>query len=77
MVENSGIEKSGIEMSCNLLESGHFTPRLLNPRLSNPIVVWGQSSCLKILGLISLGMKLGVEKSGVGMSCNLQKILFL
>jgi hypothetical protein len=35
MVEKSVVEKSGVEISCNLLESGH-----VNPGLLNPIGVW-------------------------------------
>jgi hypothetical protein len=41
MAEWSGVEKSGVEMSCYLLESGHFNPRPFNYELFNPIGVWG------------------------------------
>ena len=55
-----------------------FQPRLLNPRpfnleLFSPIGVWGlglRSSLLKSQGLRSPGLKLEVEKSEFGMSCN-------
>ena len=34
-VEKSEVKKFGVEMSCNLLESGHFNPAFLNQRLFN------------------------------------------
>jgi hypothetical protein len=35
MVEKSGVYKFRVEMSCKILELGHFKPRRPNPRLFN------------------------------------------
>ena len=66
-VEKFMVEKSRFEMSCKLLESGHFNPGLLNPRLFNheffnPIVVlgWGVHGC-KGWGREVRGWNLGLK----------------
>ena len=73
MVEKSGVKKFRVEMS---LESEHFNPRLINSRLfihelHEPHRGLGlRSLWLKSQELRNPGLKLGVEKSGVGMSCS-------
>ena len=63
MVEKFMIEKSGVEKF--LLALGLKSSWLKSPGL--------ESSWLKSPGLKGLGLKLGVEKSGVEMSFNLAK----
>ena len=58
MVEKSGVEKSGVEMSFNLIERSHFNPGLVNHKFLNH----GAEKFMV--------EKSGVEKSGVEMSFN-------
>ena len=58
MIEKSGVEKSGDEISRYYKIKGHFNPRLFIPGLFNSMV---QKFMVE---------KSGVEKSGVEMSFN-------
>ena len=69
------IMKNQLDESCNSIRLldipssdvliPSFNPRLFNHEVFDPMSLSLRSSWLKILGL-----NLGVEKSGVGMSCN-------
>ena len=63
-IEKFMVEKSGVEMSFNILERWHFNSRLLNHELFNPMV---QKFMVENFSV----EKSGVERSGVEMSFNL------
>ena len=65
------VEKSGVKMSSLLKDIKDFsTPWFKNSWLKSPGL---KISWLKSLGLKGLGLKLGVEKSRVEMSFNLNQ----